>query len=676
MRSARKREDKENAGNSHLRLSGIASILLLFFVICFFVTQRLLIHSESVDIEKKNANLYGNSKAVSVDELGLGFGERTSAVPNNNNHNNSETTTTTTRTTSPVSVSKTSNDIANDVSQTLKGELVLETSVNLRRAPLFNPQKIRNAATLNEEMLGHRNRDKKPKSSLKQTHNEQQTKPKNKPKPIPPSKPLLQTTKTTNNNDKKKVKSSIHDPKNGIVSLHSHTQGPGAKNGERDSVAQALQREHPQISPRSGTPIGFEFAENILACKNQSQCIVPELQLVPKLKIYLCSHPVRQGVRFYFLTREGLLLHPHVELVNFAEVNTADFIVYLPGSAPWHRTECNDTMFADRLIVLDEFDGHAAFAPMGKKQDLVNAYPASNVREIGQWYFMMFKRSFVVRKRGVFRYFPHLDKPDMYAMTYSLAEAYLRGPFQKNRKWEIVCTLRGSRQQPARLRVQDWLKEYVADRHMTSEQAVTEQINKASRTSVNRHYFELMHSAEIIVTVNPSDWEGDFRLWESMASGALVFVDPIFAPHPYPLIHGEHVIFFNNENRTDLWEKLDYYRSHKEEARQIAIRGYLHSMKYHRTVNMLDYVLRSAHIKKMAVENRIAKSNDKSQVSIPSYIYSSQYLDATTKLQKSKIEKNGVPGKYKPVPFDVEKHYLGSMECITPNNCKFPSVIL
>ena len=106
MRSARKREDKENAGNSHLRLSGIASILLLFFVICFFVTQRLLIHSESVDIEKKNANLYGNSKAVSVDELGLGFGERTSAVPNNNNHNNSETTTTTTRTTSPVSVSK------------------------------------------------------------------------------------------------------------------------------------------------------------------------------------------------------------------------------------------------------------------------------------------------------------------------------------------------------------------------------------------------------------------------------------------------------------------------------------------------------------------------------------------------------------------------------------------
>lgn len=40
-------------------------------------------------------------------------------------------------------------------------------------------------------------------------------------------------------------------------------------------------------------------------------------------------------------------------------------------------------------------------------------------------------------------------------------------------------------------------------------------------------YFDKMTHAQIVVTVNPGNWEGDFRLWESMCTGALVFVDPI-----------------------------------------------------------------------------------------------------------------------------------------------------
>ena len=150
-----------------------------------------------------------------------------------------------------------------------------------------------------------------------------------------------------------------------------------------------------------------------------------------------------------------------------------------------------------------------------------------------------------------------------------------------------------------------------------------------------------MHNALIIITVNPSDWEGDFRLWESMATGALVFVDPIFAPHPFPLIHGEHVILFSNNNKTDLWTKLDYYRSHPEEARKIAINGYLHAMKYHRTVNMIDYVLRSAHIKR-AIERKLP---------IPPYTYSAQYLLKTSNEQKKYMIDNQWPGIFEAVPF-------------------------
>lgn len=92
--------------------------------------------------------------------------------------------------------------------------------------------------------------------------------------------------------------------------------------------------------------------------------------------------------------------------------------------------------------------------------------------------------------------------------------------------------------------------------------AVLGQVNKGSRNNLNELYFSGMHNAKIIVTVNPAHWEGDFRLWESLASGALVFVDPLHTPMPYPLIHGVHVIFFSNSDKDDLFQKLDYYRQH------------------------------------------------------------------------------------------------------------------
>lgn len=82
-----------------------------------------------------------------------------------------------------------------------------------------------------------------------------------------------------------------------------------------------------------------------------------------------------------------------------------------------------------------------------------------------------------------------------------------------------------------------------------------------------------------------------------MATGALVFVDYLYVPYSYPLIHKKHIIFYDNNNMNELMNLLDYYRLNKNEARRIAYNGYLFSMKYHRTVNMLDYILRSIVVK-------------------------------------------------------------------------------
>jgi hypothetical protein len=47
-------------------------------------------------------------------------------------------------------------------------------------------------------------------------------------------------------------------------------------------------------------------------------------------------------------------------------------------------------------------------------------------------------------------------------------------------------------------------------------------------------------------------------------------VDWLHVPHPYPLEHMKHLVFFDNANKTELFSYLDYFRSHPNHARLIA----------------------------------------------------------------------------------------------------------
>eukprot|EP01038_Epipyxis_sp_PR26KG_P011850 gene11850-15856_t len=384
---------------------------------------------------------------------------------------------------------------------------------------------------------------------------------------------------------------------------------------------------HPKISPRNGTDISIQHQVSILRCEDQSKCIVPELQLQKKFKVYFCRHPTKQGVRFYYLVNEGLQLHPNVEIVPFERISEADFIIYLPGSAPWHLTECTDPTYANRLIVLDEFDGSTLFSPVpdGKIEQV---YGKNNL-----WYFMYFKRSYVSRRDGRFLGHIHMNKPDVYPITYAIAEAYTMKTFNHQREIDILCTLRGSKHMTTRLRVQEWVAEYGKDRNIANY--ISGQVNSETRTTLSKGYFQQMFNSKIIVTVNPANWEGDFRLWESMCTGALIMVDELDVPYGFPLQHGKHIIYFSNENKTDLFDKLDYYLKNPEEARRIAINGYLYAMKYHRTVNLIDYVLRSSHYKQAILQNVNP---------IPSYVYTSQqvlqYTRAKDDYYKDKIRRS------------------------------------
>lgn len=187
------------------------------------------------------------------------------------------------------------------------------------------------------------------------------------------------------------------------------------------------------VSPSNGTDI-LSHPISVIKCNNQTACIQPKLQLIKKFDVYYCSH-TGHGVRFYFLVKEGLLLHPNIRFVSTP--NDADVIVYLPESAPWHKTECNKPEYASKTLVLDEGDGQELF-------------------QIDKNWLLYFKRSYVKRRNGLFKgYMHYLEHPNVLPMTYTIAEAYVKSvfPLIADRDLDIVCTLRGSvRSDPVRLR--------------------------------------------------------------------------------------------------------------------------------------------------------------------------------------------------------------------------------
>lgn len=104
-------------------------------------------------------------------------------------------------------------------------------------------------------------------------------------------------------------------------------------------------------------------------------------------------------------------------------------------------------------------------------------------------------------------------------------------------------------------------------------------------------YLDAMLHARVVVSANPANWEGDSRTWEALATGALVLLDRMHTPVPHPLVDGVHAVFYDGTNKTDLLSKLRHYLDRPSLARRIGLQGYVHGLRYHRSVNRADYML-------------------------------------------------------------------------------------
>ena len=151
------------------------------------------------------------------------------------------------------------------------------------------------------------------------------------------------------------------------------------------------------------------------------------------------------------------------------------------------------------------------------------------------------------------------------------------------------------KQDPNRQRIQQWVQEYAKDKSLDKSKWISHEINHESRRTISKGYFGKMQQAQIVVTANPSGWEGDFRLMEAMSSGSMVMVDLMRIPRPHPLKHEEHIVYYNNRNKTEFFRLLDKYRNDIAARNRVAINGYLHVLKYHRAISFIDFVFRTVH---------------------------------------------------------------------------------
>ena len=113
------------------------------------------------------------------------------------------------------------------------------------------------------------------------------------------------------------------------------------------------------------------------------------------------------------------------------------------------------------------------------------------------------------------------------------------------------------------------------------------------RRTFQKPYFDMCKDTKIIVHCQPLKWEGDFRTFEALASGALLISDKSYSMkyHKYPLADGVHLVEYDRENLDELVEKVGYYLHHPKEAAKIAKRGQQYALKHHSHIARMNQII-------------------------------------------------------------------------------------
>lgn len=286
------------------------------------------------------------------------------------------------------------------------------------------------------------------------------------------------------------------------------------------------------------------------------------------IKVYYV--PSSWTPREYLLIKQGLENNPRVELVDSGD--KSDF-VFLSFAALGRKAQTFSGFPPEKTIFIDYVD-----RPNRVFSGSCLAY---------------FKRSWVeMVNKGNYTTKRFVRRP---ANFYPLMLAIM-DEFTINEKIErdivLSCTIRPTGGHRNRSRV----LEIVRNMNIQGKKQIGS-FNQGTHRRFNapdmREYFRLLRRSRIVVTCNPSKWEGDYRTWEAFANGALVFVDRIYTPITHPLVDGEHCIIYDASNLglKKLKHRILYFLENPTQAEVIAKAGHDFTMKYHRSSNRIDEIL-------------------------------------------------------------------------------------
>jgi len=145
----------------------------------------------------------------------------------------------------------------------------------------------------------------------------------------------------------------------------------------------------------------------------------------------------------------------------------------------------------------------------------------------------------------------------------------------------------------ARGRLLKFAKKLAADHLLPMQIGTVSECGPVGRSEINQKYRECLFNSKIILHANPDPWEGDSRTWEAISSGALVFVDRMYAPIKNPLIDGVHVVFYDltDEGLTVLEQKIIYYLNNDSERKIIGMQGREFALAHHRSIDRVSEII-------------------------------------------------------------------------------------
>jgi hypothetical protein len=291
-------------------------------------------------------------------------------------------------------------------------------------------------------------------------------------------------------------------------------------------------------------------------------------------KIISCYLPVVNKQTIWgeqeYILRQGIINNNRTKLAS--SENEADLILLdLRNFFPEHKY---NIIYPEKTIIVDYRDDFDKFF----KQPCL----------------LYFKRSFINLKNEIvkssFNYIP---------IQYALRMCYVEESKKKHKIEQdidisvLFHTNSSKEHNKSRTKVLNFIKNHPKLTRFNKQVGLVSSGDEKGRSEYNETYWDTLSRSKIVVTCNPTNWEGDQRFTEATGSNSLVFQDVMYSNYKNLFVHEEHCIFYELDNLEKLVDQIVFYLQPENEKKRkiIAENAYDHTMKYHTVKHRIDEIL-------------------------------------------------------------------------------------